>query len=255
MSFGKPVKPITRLLSAGKTDIGLRRENNEDAFLHMPEYGLFALSDGMGGAAAGEIASRFFIETVQSVFRACPRSPEEASKSIQEVFSLSSRRMRKHAAFFPEDKGMGCTGDVLICNGAEYIIGHIGDSRIYLLRDHVLRQLTKDHTVAQLQMDQGKLTAAEGRSHPGKNILLRAIGTGVAVSCDILQGTAIQGDIFLLCSDGLTDMLNEPIIQACLDSARSLEDKASSLVSAALAAGGRDNVTVVLCQVEAGGGG
>lgn len=241
---------MIKLLSAGRTDVGLQRENNEDAFLHMPESGLFALSDGMGGAAAGEIASRFFIETVESVFRDRQHSSGQDRKLVQEVFSLSSRRMREHAACFPEDRRMGCTGDVLVWNRAEYIIGHIGDSRVYLLRDRVLRQLTTDHTLVRLQLDKGMLTAAEARVHPRRNILVRSIGTDLAASCDILQGTAIHGDLFLLCSDGLTDMLNDDIIQACLDSARSLEDKAGSLVSAALAAGGRDNVTVVLCQVE-----
>lgn len=241
---------MIKLLSAGKTDVGLQRENNEDAFLHMPESGLFALSDGMGGAAAGEIASRFFIETVESVFHPRLRSPGQDRKFIQEVFSLSSRRIREHVACFPGDEGMGCTGDVLVWNGAEYIIGHIGDSRVYLLRDRVLRQLTTDHTLVQLQLDKGMLTAAEARVHPRRNILVRAIGTDLTASCDILQGTAIHDDLFLLCSDGLTDMLNDDIIQACLDSASSLEDKAGSLLSAALAAGGRDNVTVVLCQVE-----
>lgn len=241
---------MTRLRSAGKTNVGLQRENNEDAFLLMPDSGLFALSDGMGGAAAGEIASRYFIETVQSVFGAPSHSSGQDRKSVKDAFSLSNQRMREHAARYPEDKGMGCTGDILVWHGAAYVIGHVGDSRVYLLRNGVLRQLTRDHTLVQLQVDKGMLTAAEARNHPGRNILVRAIGTDPAVSCDILQGTAIDGDIFLLCSDGLTDMLDDNAIQASLCSANSPDDKADSLVSAALAAGGRDNVTVVLCQVE-----
>jgi serine/threonine protein phosphatase PrpC len=131
-----------------------------------------------------------------------------------------------------------------------YVIGHVGDSRVYLLRNTGLSQLTRDHSWVQLQVDQGVLTPQEARIHPRKNILLRAVGTDESVSVDILEGEVLYHDIFLLCSDGLTDMVEDCVIQRILGSAAPLQPKANALIEAALIAGGSDNVTVVLCQAE-----
>jgi protein phosphatase len=227
------------------------RTNNEDAYLAMPDVGVFALSDGMGGAAAGEIASRCFIETVQAILaNGVPVSAGEKCGQVEEVFIDSNRRILEHAANNPDDWGMGCTADLLAFADRRYIIGHVGDSRVYLLRRQCLSQLTRDHSLVQLQVDQGVLTPAEARSHPRKNIILRAVGTDASVFPDILEGEALDDDIFLLCSDGLTDTVEDSLIQRILSSAAPLQQKADGLIETALAAGGSDNVTVVLCQVE-----
>jgi len=145
---------------------------------------------------------------------------------------------------------MGCTGDLLVVHAKSYVIGHAGDSRVYLVRDEHLRQLTKDHSLVQGLVDEGLLTPEEARHHPRKNIILQAVGTDPLVAPDILKGEALNHDIFLLCSDGLTDMVDDCAIRDMLTSPKSLDDKAESLIGAALAAGGKDNVTVVLCEVE-----
>src|SRR5688500_7383949 len=168
---------MVRLLATGATDVGLWRSNNEDAFLLLPEAGLFAISDGMGGAAAGEIASGYFIETVQIVLGNRIRSSGQVTcELVQKVFRDSNKRISEHIAQHPGDKGMGCTGDLLVFSENTYIIGHIGDSRVYLLRDGRLQQLTKDHSLVQLQVDSGALSPEEAKHHPQKNIILRAIG-------------------------------------------------------------------------------
>lgn len=242
---------MSRLNSTAATHVGLVRTNNEDAYLAMPDVGVFALSDGMGGAAAGEIASRCFIEIVQAILaNGVPVSAAEKCRQVEEVFIDSNRRILKHAANNPDDWGMGCTADLLAFADRRYIIGHVGDSRVYLLRRQCLSQLTRDHSLVQLQVDQGVLTPAEARTHPRKNIILRAVGTDASVFPDILEGEALDHDIFLLCSDGLTDMVEDSLIQRILSSAARLQQKADGLIEAALAAGGSDNVTVVLCQVE-----
>ena len=171
-------------------------------------------------------------------------------RQVEEVFIDSNRRILEHAANNPDDWGMGCTADLLAFADRRYIIGHVGDSRVYLLRRQCLSQLTRDHSLVQLQVDQGVLTPAEARTHPRKNIILRAVGTDASVFPDILEGEALDHDIFLLCSDGLTDMVEDSLIQRILSSAAPLQQKADGLIEAALAAGGSDNVTVVLCQVE-----
>jgi protein phosphatase len=246
----------------------------------MPEIGLFSVADGMGGAAAGEIASKYFIETARTVFGIANGthrdggadgpdaaiSPEVADYEslVKKVFTEASRLIAEHAVQHPHDEGMGCTADLLVIHENDYVIGHVGDSRVYLLREGNLRQLTKDHSLVQLQVDSGTLTPEEARAHPKKNILLQVLGGGTGraggsamnasdtqVPFDVLRGKALEQDIFLLCSDGLTDMMEDAEIREILVSHKSLQHKVLKLIEKALAAGGRDNVTVVLCEVAA----
>jgi protein phosphatase len=168
---------------------------------------------------------------------------------IQHVFELANERILEHIVQHPDDEGMGCTADLLVFDAGRYVIGHVGDSRVYLLRDGRLRQLTKDHSLIQSRVDKGMLTPEEAKRHPQKNILLRAMGTDRSATCDIVQGAVLDSDIFLLCSDGLTDMVDDSDIEIVLVSAKSLEQKVERLISSALEAGGKDNVTVILCEV------
>ena len=266
---------MATLLSAGATDVGLHRTNNEDAYCVMPEIGLFAVADGMGGAAAGEIASKYFIETARTIFGgASGTAPDDepdhtaggaASRVrpaydhlVEQVFIRAGSLIAAHAVQHPRDEGMGCTADLLAIHENDYVIGHVGDSRIYLLREGNLSQLTRDHSLVQLQVDNGTLTPEEARNHPRKNILLRVLGGSTgrtggddAASFDMLRGKALVHDLFLLCSDGLTDMMEDAEIREILVSHKSVQHKVLKLIEKALEAGGRDNVTVVLCEVAA----
>jgi len=242
--------PMIRMESCGKTDVGLRRTNNEDAFVSAPERGLLALADGMGGAASGEVASAIFTDTVRELLSAGPPSSvEEAEGLVRDTFLLANRRIRELAARTPEHEGMGCTGEMVLFSGDRYVVGHVGDSRVYLFREGRLRQVTKDHSLVQEQVDRGVLTPGEARLHAYRHVLHRALGIHDALAVDLLSGKADPGDLLLLCSDGLTDMVGDLLIEERLASDLSLEAKAERLVRDACDAGGYDNVTVVLGRV------
>lgn len=237
-------------ISSSATEVGLKRTNNEDAFLDLPRLGLFAVSDGMGGAAAGEVASSIFIETASEFFLSGnTRTEKDISDLVQGVFSTSNQRITNYASKNSECAGMGSTADLLAFSGERFVAGHIGDSRIYISRNGALRQLTKDHSFVQQQVDSGIISAEQARKHARKNVLLRALGTDTVLSFDIVQGRSYHQDLFLLCSDGLTDMVEDSLIKEVLASRMNLSDKVSSLMRLAHAGGGRDNITVVLCQV------
>lgn len=241
---------MVRLLTAGATDIGMRR-NNEDAYLVSTELGLFALADGMGGAASGEIASSCFIETAQELFEMYRyETANDLGSVVHEVFRISNSRILDHVADHPEDRGMGCTGELLAFRNDQYIIGHVGDSRTYLFRDDTLRQMTKDHSLVQSQIDEGILSAEGARNHPRRNIILRAIGTEPSLQLDVIKGRGRDRDIFLICSDGLTDAISDESIAESLSSGMSMNETARTLIRSALSSGGKDNITVILCKLD-----
>ena len=239
--------------ASAASDVGLVRSNNEDAFLARPEAGVLALSDGMGGPPAGEVASAIF---VQAVAEACgargPVSAEAAHALIQDAFQLAHRRMVAHVARYPDHEGMGCTADLLVFSEDRYLLGHLGDSRAYLFREGELRQLTRDHTLVQQMVEQGLISGAQAQHHAMKNVLIRTLGADLEPSFDLVRGRVFGGDLFLLCSDGLTGVLDDGAIQEILEVRGTLRGKVALLIEGAKAAGGSDNVTVALCQAEAG---
>ena len=238
---------MIRIDSCARTDVGMRRANNEDAFVSIPELGLLALADGMGGAASGEVASGIFADTVREVFLAGPTgSDEEAEECVRRAFLLANQRIRDLAAREPAHKDMGCTGEMVVFTGDGYVVGHVGDSRIYLFRGGRLRQVTKDHSFVQEQVDQGILTPGQARVHAYRHMILRAVGIHDSLAVDLISGKAYEGDLFLLCSDGLSDMVEDSLIEETLASDASLDEKADRLVRNACDAGGHDNVTVLL---------
>ena len=230
--------------------MGNVRINNEDVF-HIDERCHYCLvADGMGGAAAGEIASRIFADTVKAVFAGHDgRSEENTIARIQTSFKLANDKILKHVDRHPADQGMGCTAELLAFCEERFIVGHVGDSRTYRMKNGVLKQLTKDHSLVQEQLDQGIITPEEARRHTMRNVILRAVGVNDTVALDILKGKRQSGDLFLLCSDGLTDMIDDPMVQTALNGGGSLSDKTAALVQLAKSAGGKDNVTVVLSAV------
>jgi len=238
---------MIRIETCGRTDVGLRRSNNEDTFVSIPELGLLALADGMGGAASGEVASGIFADTVREFFSAGPPSSgEEAEELVRRTFLLANQRIRDLADRESKHRDMGCTGEMVVFTGAGYVVGHVGDSRIYLFRGGRLRQVTKDHSFVQEQVDQGVLTPEQARVHAYRHMILRAVGIHDSLAVDLISGKAYTGDLFLLCSDGLSDMVEDSLIEETLASDLSIEEKADRLVRSACDAGGHDNVTVVL---------
>jgi protein phosphatase len=235
--------------SASITDRGLHRPNNEDALLDDSSNALFAVADGMGGHAAGEVASRIAVEAVVREAKA-PRKPRaNAADPLVRAFTLANREIRRRGRAEPEKRGMGTTLSVLAGNtGTRGVIVHVGDSRVYRARAGRLEQLTRDHTWVQERVDAGVLTAEQARTHPYASILTRVLGTEERLMPDVFALDIEPGDIFLLCSDGLTGMVSDAEIESTLQRDEPLQMLAERLVAMAKAGGGLDNVTLVLVK-------
>jgi len=243
---------MANVLFSGKSDVGLMRSNNEDAFLIKQELGMCAVADGVGGAASGEVASHIFCDTSLELFsQGNTHSEEDTIKMMQAAFQLANERILNKARREPAHNGMGCTAELLKFFDSIYSIGHVGDSRVYLFRQGQLKQITKDHSLVQEQIDQGIISTLEARKHSLRHHILRAVGINDSLAVDFIKGRTMPGDIFLLCSDGLSDMIEDSIIQQVLSLPSSLEQKTDILIESAKSAGGYDNITVVLCEVTA----
>jgi len=241
---------MPKIITYGKSDVGLKRTNNEDAFVVKPEMNLFAVADGMGGAAAGEVASQLFVETALEVFSTNPvKSEQEILELVQEAFRLANERILKHTIENPHHQGMGCTAELIAFSDQNYVLGHVGDSRAYLFRKGQLRQMTRDHSLIQDQIDQNLITPDEAKRHSLRNIILRAVGAKETLAVDLIRGKGLPGDLFLLCSDGLTDRVDDPLIQEILSLPADLAQKVEKLIDLAKSKGGFDNITVVLCEI------
>jgi len=173
----------------GRTDVGLVRPNNEDALLAHSQARFCLVADGMGGAAAGETASRIFVQTATEIFNGMQAATEHtALERVQNSFSSANDRILDHVKAFPQHQGMGCTAELLVFTESNYVIGHIGDSRTYRMRGHHLKQLTKDHSLVQDQLDQGIITTQQARSHAMRNVILRAVGVRPSPALDTMRG-------------------------------------------------------------------
>lgn len=235
---------------SGATDVGNIRPNNEDVFDISEAWHYCLVADGMGGAAAGEVASQIFADTAKAVFAGHDGMSEENTIArVHNTFKLANDTILKHVGRNPHDHGMGCTAELLAFTQDSFIIGHVGDSRTYRLKGNSLDQLTKDHSMVQDQLDKGLITPKEARRHALRNVILRAVGTDDTVALDILKGKKKPGHLFLLCSDGLTDMVEESSVLATLCDEGTLDEKTNALIKLAKQAGGRDNVTVVLSAI------
>lgn len=234
----------------GMTDAGKRRPLNEDSLLIDVSNHCFVVSDGVGGASAGEVASSIFTTTIADMIKSeAITSAEETVNTIKQGFLTAHSNILKCSNENPHNKGMACTAEVFIVNEDGFILGHVGDSRTYRFRNNKLIRLTKDHSFVQEQLDLGIITPAEAKTHRYRNVISRAVGIDGSINVDIIRGKVRQDDIFMLCSDGLSDMVAEPDISALLIHDISLEDKVTSLVGKANEAGGRDNITIILIQI------
>jgi serine/threonine protein phosphatase PrpC len=241
---------MTEIEFFGQTDVGLVRANNEDTFVVDATTNFCLVADGMGGAAAGEKASQLFAQAAVEVFsKSTAFTEQETVERVQSAFRLANDRILEHVTHNPEHKGMGCTAELLAFTPTGFVVGHMGDSRTYRLRKGVLKQLTKDHSLVQDQIDQGLITEAQARTHSMRNVILRAVGVRPSPALDTLRGPIFTGDLFMLCSDGLTDLVDDPAITNVLKCNTRAEQKIEDLMELAKHAGGKDNITVVLAEV------
>lgn len=232
---------------AGLTDTGRVREHNEDAFAYIPEMGLAVLADGMGAHAAGEVASQMAVSTVLTMMNLTEgASPRDR---LDTAVAAAHAAIRDKAQSSLRFGGMGTTVVVALVHGKQIYHAHVGDSRLYRFRADRLEQLTRDHSLLQESIDQGLYSPTEARSRVARNILTRALGVESQLKVDIGQSDLRQGDRFLLCSDGLYEMLSEPEICALLKRIRDPQQQVQALVDMANDRGGKDNVTAVLIDI------
>jgi serine/threonine protein phosphatase PrpC len=230
---------------AAVTDPGRKRRRNEDSYVMEPP--LFAIADGMGGAQAGEVASRL-------ATAALTESGADAGgeQRIVDLIQEANRRVYDRSSTDPNTSGMGTTITVALVEDEHVAFGHVGDSRAYLIRDARMEQLTEDHSLVNELLKTGKLSQAEAEVHPQRSVITRALGTDPDVDVDTFSVTARTGDLFLLCSDGLTDMVAERSILDVVERNRDdINGALRALVKAANRGGGQDNITVVAFEIAA----
>ncbi len=233
---------------AGASDTGRKRRRNEDAYVVAPP--LFAVADGMGGAQAGEVASKLAKAALEDTDSGALSGSERVTLLIQEA----NRRVYERSNADPAASGMGTTMTVALVEGDVVTFGHVGDSRAYLVRDGSMEQLTEDHSLVNELLKSGKLSPAEAETHPQRSVITRAVGTDPDVDVESFTVDAHVGDVFLVCSDGLTDMVADEEILGVLDRHHDDLDRATKeLVSAANRGGGVDNITVVAFAIAADG--
>ena len=255
-----------RIVHAARTDVGMKRDNNEDNYLVVPEQALFAVFDGMGGHAAGEVASGIAVEEMREFFEQTGRDrdatwpfKEDRDKTYDEnrlvtAIKLVNQRILETSEADASKKNMGttCVSAHLVerDGDAKAIVAHAGDSRAYRFRDGELRRITIDHSLVEEYLRQGKITEEEAKTFPQKNIILRALGQQQQVDVEIHAHELRAGDVVMLCSDGLSGMVEDRVIEAILQRSPSLDAAAKKLLDTANANGGVDNSTVVLVRYE-----
>ena len=228
------------------------RSGNEDNFAvrDWGNRGLFIVADGMGGHAAGEVASEMAVQTIERELEAL-RDPNdrEAGEKLAEALREANRTIHDRTITEVDKQGMGTTASVLMVWESKYLIGQVGDSRVYLLRDGELQQLTKDHSYVQEQVDAGFLTPEQARYHPYSNVITRCVGASPEVEPDIYHGEVRVGDLFLVASDGLTGMVDDRCLAILLMSRAAPERKVHALIAEANGRGGLDNITAIVVQI------
>ena len=240
-----------------RTDPGLARENNEDSVTFDEPTRLAILADGMGGYNAGEIASGMATTFIRSELgrwlsqAGRQANAREVRRAMEICVDNANRSIFNAANSNPQYSGMGTTLVVGVFQDGRLLLGHIGDSRCYRLRGGELAQITKDHSLLQEQMDAGLITPEQAAVSTNKNLVTRALGVEDAVLLEVNEHRVEPGDIYLMCSDGLSDMVDDAGIARILQADGSLEDKVDRLVDAANGNGGRDNISVLLAQADA----
>ena len=257
-----------RINYAAKTDVGMKRDNNEDNLLVFPEQNVFAVFDGMGGHAAGEVASAIAVNEVKEFFTFTGKDEDatwpfkgDREKSYDEnravtAIKLANQRIIEQSEQDGAKKNMGTTAVMVHFverngNGPRALVAHVGDSRVYLFRNGQLQRITVDHSLVEEYLRMGKITQEEAKNFPQKNIILRALGQQKVVDVEINVWEPHAGDIFMLCSDGLSGMVEDKFMESILQKqSGNLEACAKKLLDTANANGGVDNSTVVLARYD-----
>ena len=253
-----------RFSFSGDTNVGVKRTRNEDNLLKMSEESLFCVADGMGGHSSGEVASQIAVEGIANFYRATHQDeditwpykmdknrPYDENRFIMSV-KLANLRIFEASQREPRYRGMGTTmaGINFVDDCATVLVSHVGDSRVYRLREGELGQLTEDHSLLNDYIKAKKLTAEEIANFPHKNVIVRALGMKETVLVDLSRFEVHAGDIFLMCSDGLNGMISDAIIQETLSTFPDLDEAVHKLIERANEAGGMDNVTVIMARIE-----
>ncbi len=251
-----------RVRFAGETNVGMKRTHNED-YLYLPEEErLLLVADGMGGHASGDVASQLAIETIVSFFRATAEEPDitwpfavdgngrRGENRLVTSVKLANLKIFEMAQKKSQLHGMGTTLVACLFSDSDLTIGHVGDSRVYLLNDAGIIQLTEDHSLLNDYIKMKRISPDEVDRFPHKNVIVRALGMKDSVAVDILRRDAIIGDTFLLCSDGLNGMIEDDEMLRIFRSAPNLDECCSKLIKAANDNGGTDNITVAMARLE-----
>jgi protein phosphatase len=250
--------------AAARTDVGRKRQGNEDSLCIAPDLGLYAVADGMGGHAAGEVASRLAVDTIRECMQKYLGGADPAvlgqpipTCSREATFLLSSIQVANRMIFDAaqgrrEYRGMGTTLVSVLAVDDTVALAHVGDSRIYRIRDAGIVQLSRDHSVVQQQVDRGIISAEEAHESQYRHLITRALGLKESVEVDLTEEPVLPGDILLLCSDGLSDLLeDEEILAIVREHAEDLEKACQALVGRANYKGGDDNITALLIHARA----
>ena len=240
------------ITAGGRTDVGIIRSGNEDNYIIVPDRGIFVVADGMGGHAAGEVASEMAVRYVARELGS-PRglSDEEVAERMRAAIRAANGAIFQRTLTEHDKRGMGTTVTALVVHDARFLIGQVGDSRAYLLRDSKLVQLTKDHSYVQEQVDAGYLTPEQARSHPYSNVITRCVGANSDVLPDVYVGALKPVDLFLLASDGLTGMVEDTDLAQMLGSGLPPQEQVDALIAEANRHGGLDNITAIIVRIDA----
>jgi len=237
-------------IEVGKlTHTGMIRPGNEDNLHVDAAAGVFIVADGMGGHAAGEIASEMAVTIVADQLRALKDIDDAARLTVVQALKHANLQIFERTLTEVDKQGMGTTASVLVLRDGKYLIGQVGDSRVYLLREGTLRQLTKDHSYVQEQVDAGFLTPEQARYHPYSNVITRCVGASADVEPDTFSDAVKAGDLFLVASDGLTGMVDDRRLQTLLQAKAPAQRIVNALIEEANGRGGLDNITAIVVRV------
>ena len=254
---------MLKAIAAVASDRGLRREENEDSYVSRQDLGLFMVADGMGGHAAGEVASRMAVQAVEAFVSDTrdadpnrtwpfPYDPELSldANRLKAGFRLANRRLAAAMADNDSLRGMATTAAAILLGRERPVVAHVGDSRVYLYRNGELRQITEDHSWVSEQVRAGILSDADARRHPGRNVVTRALSGGDDPDVEVADIDLAAGDRLLICSDGLSGVVTTERMQEIVAAGQELEETCRALIAAANDAGGPDNITVAMLQVD-----
>ena len=240
-----------KISCAGNTDVGVVRSGNEDSFLLNCAGGLFIVADGIGGHAAGEVASEMAVQIVAKELGSLRGlSDAESASRMRSAIRKANAAIFERTLAEHDKRGMGTTTTVMVLFSRRYLIGQVGDSRAYLLREGDLLQLTKDHSYVQEQVDAGLLTPEQARTHPYSNVITRCVGANEDVAPDIYFGNLERGDVVLLASDGLTGMLEDQQLATIMGAEENPETCVNKMIADANRRGGLDNITAIVVRVD-----